>query len=320
MFLLLHGPDRLRIREKEADLRTKFIEKHDPAGMNTDVVSITDGSEKEMQILGEVLASAPFMATMRMIIVRNALSTIKKANLEDWKRLFTHTPSSTVVLLSDLVNDKDFSSNPLIKELQTRPDVTEYSVPPFNGHDVKNWCLARAATTQLHLTPNILQALIDRCNSDTEAIDNALQKLSAYAYQGTLDTESFDALVPDMRSEVVPFAFLDALSSRNTPETLRILNLLRKGDVEAHALFGLMLRQLRLLCQASEIKQKADLAKTLGIPPFIAQKLLSSIRLFSTHKIKSLYQDFLHADGLLKRGTDGNLVVDYLVAGFLAKK
>jgi DNA polymerase III delta subunit len=96
MFLLLHGPDRLRIREKEADLRTKFIEKHDPAGMNTDVVSITDGSEKEMQILGEVLASAPFMATMRMIIVRNALSTIKKANLEDWKRLFTHTQNNSL--------------------------------------------------------------------------------------------------------------------------------------------------------------------------------------------------------------------------------
>ena len=67
MFLLLHGPDRLRIREKEADLRAKFIEKHDPAGMNTDAVSITDGSEKEIQILGEVLASAPFMASWKKL-------------------------------------------------------------------------------------------------------------------------------------------------------------------------------------------------------------------------------------------------------------
>ncbi len=121
------------------------------------------------------------------------------------------------------------------------------------------------------------------------------------------------------------FAFLDALSSGKPTTALKKLSDERLAGTDDFQLFGMLLRQIRLLLQVrSMIDQMPavtkQVAQALGMHPFVAQKMLTEVRSWSSMRLERIHGLAGKLDKAMKTGLAPELSVDRLVAAFLGER
>ena len=113
------------------------------------------------------------------------------------------------------------------------------------------------------------------------------------------------------------FDFVDALSQGNAKVAQRLLHRLLENE-EAFSLWGMVVRQFRLLIQAREILDgrgnKDDVARALGVHPFVAEKTTGQASRFSMDALEGIYRRLLRIDEQVKRSQIAlDLALDTLV-------
>jgi DNA polymerase-3 subunit delta len=113
------------------------------------------------------------------------------------------------------------------------------------------------------------------------------------------------------------FDFVDALSNGNGKSAQHLLHRLLETE-DPFALWGMVVRQFRLLIQAREILDgrgdKDDVARALGVHPFVAEKTTGQASRFSIESLESIYRKLLRIDEGVKTGQSTlELAMDTLV-------
>lgn len=259
-----------------------------------------------------------------MVIIRNLVSSLKKAESKPWLEGFSKVPSSTVLIFADSVTPAALEKSEIFKVLHDQPDVHTYSLPQLEGGELTSWSAARAKFHGVNISSSVLASLLARTGNDSWRIDAEPQKLGAYAAHEPVTPAMVTALVRVESDEDI-FAFMDALASGQAVKTLQKLSEERAAGADAFQLFGMLARQIRLLLQARAIldlnpkAQKQDLADGLSIHPFVAQKLLTEVRSWSAEKLESLHGLAFKLDKSMKTGLDPDISVDRLVTSFLLR-
>ncbi|MDQ5951955.1 MAG: polymerase subunit delta [Patescibacteria group bacterium] len=322
MIIFIYGDDTLRVKERASEMRQKFADKFDPAGMNVDEFVVKDGLDAERGAVIGAAQASPFLAEKRMVIIRNLVSSLKKAESKPWLEGFSKVPSSTILIFADSVTPAALEKSEIFKVLHDQPDVHTYSLPQLEGGELTSWSAARAKFHGVNISSSVLASLLARTGNDSWRIDAELQKLGAYAAHEPVTPAMVTALVRVESDEDI-FAFMDALASGQAVKTLQKLSEERAAGADAFQLFGMLARQIRLLLQARAIldlnpkAQKQDLADGLSIHPFVAQKLLTEVRSWSAEKLESLHGLAFKLDKSMKTGLDPDISVDRLVTSFL---
>lgn len=322
MIIFIYGDDALRVKERALDMRQKFAEKFDPAGMNVDEFVVRDGLDAERGTVIGAAQASPFLSEKRMVIIRGLVSSLKKAESKAWLDGFSRVPSSTILIFADAVAPATLEKAEIFKTLIELPDVHTYPLPQLEGGELTTWALGRAQHHGVSIAPATLSMLLARTGNDSWKIDAELQKLAAYANGEPVDQKMIVDLVR-VESEEDIFAFMDALSSGNSSRALGKLAEEREAGSDDFQMFGMLLRQIRLLLQARDVidhnprAQKQDLADTLSIHPFVAQKLLNEVRGWPVAKLESLHGLAFKLDKSMKTGLAPDISVDRLVASFL---
>ncbi|MEK7183380.1 MAG: DNA polymerase III subunit delta [Patescibacteria group bacterium] len=322
MIIFIYGDDALRVKERALDMRQKFTEKFDAAGMNVDEFVIRDGFEAERGAVIGAAQASPFLSEKRMVIVRGLVSSLKKAESKPWVEGFSRTPSSTILIFADAVAPATLEKSEIFKALKDIPDVYTYPLPQLEGGELTTWAMSRAKFHGAILMPAMLSALLSRTGADSWRIDAELQKLAAYANGIPIDQKMITELVRVESQEDI-FAFMDALSSGQSARALGKLAEEREAGADEFQLFGMLLRQIRLLIQARDVvdrnpkAMKQDIADALSIHPFVAQKLLTEVRAWSQTKLESLHGLAFKLDKSMKTGLAPDISVDRLVSSFL---
>ncbi len=119
--------------------------------------------------------------------------------------------------------------------------------------------------------------LIFAVGNDMHALHGELQKLAAYAGEADEITQQSIDAVCIKTSEHKVFDLSDALVSRQAERAVALMrDMLREGE-QRLMLLALLQRQYRQLLYAKillEARKSPDvIAKTLGVPPFVARKL-----------------------------------------------
>jgi DNA polymerase III subunit delta len=122
--------------------------------------------------------------------------------------------------------------------------------------------------------------------------------------------------VRDHQSDI--FAMVDAIGERNGQKALELLHILLE-EMDFIPLFGMVIRQFRLLIQAREILDlggtERDLIETLGLHPFVAEKIWTQARQFDLPSLEMIYYHLLEIDLGEKTGRmPGELALDVLIA------
>lgn len=316
MLIFVYGDDALRVKERVDDMRTKFLEKFDPTGMNVSDVYVRTDADASPGVVFQAVQSTPFLAEKRMVVIRNLLTTVKKADAATWVDGFTRTPDSTIVVFSELASREKVEKTSLFGLLKGIPDVHHYAIPAMQGRELFAWLAGRAKSLGAYVAPGALDRLIERCGEETWLLDSELRKLAAYAGGSSIDNVMIELLTAGRRDEDV-FGLLDVIARGNAAKALERLAQERAAGAEEFPLFGMVIRQIRLLLGMQlylERTGKSDgAASALGIHPFVAQKIAQESRRHSSERLRILHRRAMELDKAMKRGLSPSLAVDRLV-------
>ncbi|MFA5945748.1 MAG: DNA polymerase III subunit delta [Patescibacteria group bacterium] len=322
MLLFVYGDDHLRVKERADDLKQKFLEKYDPTGMNVDEFVVGTKADLEPGPIMQAVQASPFLSEKRLVVIHNLVEAITKAESKPWIEGFTRTPESSVVIFLDDLAPEAFDKKELGKTLSTLPNVHTYPLPRLAGAELVAWARERVVKLGLVMAPSILDEILRRTKDDAWRTDAELHKLSAYAGKESVTMEMVDLLVrTDYEADI--FGFMDALASPVPRKALEKLFAERKAGAEDFQLFGMLLRQVRLLLQARAVldekptAQKQDIATSLSVHPFVAQKLLGEVRAWTMADLTKTHELAQKLDLGMKSGIKSDISVDRLVSEWL---
>lgn len=314
---ILHGGDFLR-QKKQLD---RFRAQMGPEETATLNIHEFDG---ETSSVSEILAAAtavPFLAERRLVIVRGLLNHLVREgrNKKASEQLLTALPNLPSFTRLVFVEDDDLKpTHPILRF--ARESQTAHIQHNSSPKNLSNWLRRRARSEYgTELEPRAAHALATVVGDDIRRAENELFKLANYTHQERRITEADIALLTPYVAPVNLFHMVDALASGNSQTAMRRLqDLLTAKERDPIMLFGMIIRQFRLLLLAKEHMESSkttDMAKDLRVHPFVAQKLREQARRFSSQQLETIYRHLHERDIAVKTGELGaTLVLQMLVS------
>lgn len=321
---LVHGEDTLAMRSFVATLRERM---GDPgmAELNTQQL---DGSVVTDEQLRAAVNTLPFLAERRLVIVEHPLARLNSAPARQrFLELLQGLPLSTALVL--LLPDENeprrgWKNYPedhwLMKwaaEQGGRVFVRSFRLP--TASQMPAWVQQQAKKMGVSISHAAAEELSALLGGDTERASRELEKLAAYVNRARpIEVEDVQELVAQT-GEVDVFGMVDALGEGDTRRALRLLQgLLQVQD--PFQIFGMMVRQFRLLLQVREQLDEGRLGEPLSgmknAPKGVIHQLARQAQRFSMAELTRIYHDLLDVDEQMKNGeVDPVTALDRFVAG-----
>lgn len=319
-FYVFHGPDEFSCR---AQLQTMRAQMGDPSLAELNI-SVLDGKQASVADVLSAARAIPFLGDKRLVIVEGMLTWLTrkgagasgKAELDRLAEGLTHLPdwARIVFVESETLSDK----NPILHLARTEPGGYHKEFdPPRNP---TRWITIQARDTYgAEIETRAAMALAAVVGEDLRAADSELAKLAAYANGARPITEADVALLTTYVSEASVFEMVDAIGRRDGATAARLLHRLLEHD-DPLQLFGMMIRQFRLLILAREFLNEGgspkEIGKAIGVHPFVGEKLAEQTKSFSLEQLETIYRHLLETDIGIKTGkVESELALDLLIAG-----
>jgi DNA polymerase-3 subunit delta len=228
-----------------------------------------------------------------------------------------HMPESTVLAL--LVDEVLDAKNPLLKAAEQHGKIIQCMLP--KGAAIESWIKKRAQATGVSISPDAAALLANFIGNQLRLLASELDKLATYVGKDATitvqDVRKLSAHVQEARI----FDLTDALAQRNRTQALDILHDLLADGEPPLRLISTITTQVRSLLLVKELSQKgmrsSEIATTIGIAPFVADKALRQVGKFTPAQLEGAYRQLLSTDAALKRSRlTPEMALDLLVIGF----
>ncbi len=289
-----------------------------------------EGATLDMEQLAAALMAAPWGALQRLVIVTNPTARFDAPGARGrFLELLERTPSTTTVVLIE----KRTLTPPKERQAQKMHWLEEWAAQRRDLVRHKHHALPKgnaliiriqeiAAENQGHITPRAAQTLAWLVDGDLHAAEQEIHKLLAYVgYSRPIQEEDVHALTADANPGDI-FALVDALALRNHRLALKLLRRLLDSQ-DYFAVFGMIVRQFRLLILAREALERGlpprDIPSHIGVPPFVAEKLLPQARRWPMNDLENAMRRLLDTDLAVKCGQLSEAVaLELFIASFAA--
>jgi len=314
---LLYGDDEFAIRSfLDEQLKARMGESSDAA---MDITSL-DGRTKSLEAIQAETHTVPFLSKRRMVILHNPLALAKeKTKQGKFLELLASVPPSTALVL---IEDSSLKDNHwLLRWTKENPHQAWsqlFTLP--KGGAMTHWILDQAQKMGGEFSNPAAQLLASYIDEDPRLAKSEINKLLTYVDDSrTVTEEDVRLLVADVRQGDV-FEMVDAIGYGDGEKALGMLRrLLEEGD--GLPLFGMIVRQFRLLIQVRELLDENpglspdDIASEIGVHPYPIKKILPQAKLFKLPQLKEIYHQLSEVDQAIKTGRlDDKLALDLLIA------
>lgn len=275
-------------------------------GFNVDQLAGKGGSADQIFNVAQTL---PMMAKRRLVVVRGleALPAAELTKLSD----YLDEPNPTTVLMGVCSKvDKRLKFFQKAKKLKM---LHELSVPKRLGP----WIRAEAERLEVKIAGAAADRLADVVGADLARLGLSLQQLALYAGEREVVVDDVDDLIADTRERSV-FELTGAISSRDQAGALAAVHGLFEQRQSSIGVVMMLARHMRQvgLCQAglSERLSGSDLARRVGVPPFVLDKLRSQAQNYSVRAVAESMSLLAQADRALKGYGQSTKVLGRVVA------
>lgn len=322
---LLYGDDEFALQEQLKAL-IESLGSADNILMNVSEFQANNLSFAELQSACDAI---PFLSTCRMVLLKDLMDTSRNTNkvasskgiMEALISYLPKIPATTALVI--IVNRKLPSNSRILKAVLAIKDATvQESILPTKS-DLLQWIKDRAIKVGGAFTDSGAYALADAGVDGPRALSSEIDKLIAYVnWERPVDADDVIRLVPAAGQADI-FLLVDSLAERDAHTAIRELSrLLGNGNREAIGIFGMIVRQYRLLLQTKEITQAggnaADVKSLLGLHSFVADKVTKQSQRYRLTTLEHIYRRLLTMDVAMKTGSDNEIVLDIMVAGLTA--
>lgn len=319
---VFHGDDDLAISESIADFKSSL---GDPSTVELNLTSL-DGRSLSIEEFETAGKSLPFLAERRLTIINHPLAYMQnESNRKRVLKFLEDLPEENAVVLAEyrpLLSARDRRNGRTHwlekwgKSMGEKFYIKEFTLS--RGPQLTNWILQRARKAGGEFEPQAASLLGELVGEDLRLADQEITKLLTYVNDersvSEVDVRQLTAVMP----EGAIFDFVDALGNRDRKKAVSEYHRLL-GDQEPQRIFGMIVRQFRLLILSSEILNQdggeIDITHRLKIHPYVSKKIASQARQFSQSQLKRIYHRLLEIDSDLKIGKMSmDLSVDLLIA------
>jgi len=318
-----YGNDEFAIRKQAEKFGAMFS---DPttAGMNSSRLDARSVSENE---LGNAVGAMPFLAPQRLVILENISK--KYTGLDGHKKfvafLETVPPSTKLVLVdAEEIKERDVPNHWLVKwTLKNAEKAKSQGFMLPRQREMPGWIIAEVKRQGGQIEPAAAARLAEMTGEEPRQAAQEITKLLTYVnFAHAIGIEDVEA-VSIVTAGVDIFDLVDALGTQNGKLAQKLFHRLME-DKDAFEIFGMVVRQFRLLTIARDVIDEGgslqDATQALGMHPFVAEKAYKQARAFSMETLESIYHRLLTMDEAAKTGVMPlDLALDTLIVELTAR-
>lgn len=312
----LFGNDEFAIARKLKDFESDFT---DPtsADMNTARLDARSMSEND---LNTAVNAMPFLAKRRLVLLANPSAKYNNASSrKKFLEFIEKTSETTRLVMYESVEPRDADKHWLNKWATKNTGLIQtkaFMLPRLR--DMTSWIVNETKNQGGQIEPRAAEMLKEMVGVDTRQAGMEIAKLLAYVNWARPISGSDVEAVCIVTSQQSVFDFVDALSNGNGKSAQHLLHRLLETE-DPFSLWGMVIRQFRLLLQAREILDgrgnKEDVARALSVHPYVAEKTTGQAGRFSVEFLEHVYRKLLAIDERVKTGqVTLDLALDMLVA------
>ncbi|MCG2777989.1 MAG: DNA polymerase III subunit delta [Desulfobacterales bacterium] len=307
-FYLFYGSNEFRLERVLSRIRETFI----PETSRDFNLRIFYGDKTEPADIIDTARSLPFMSHSRLIIVRRTES-LSPAALESYIPYLDRPVESTCLIFVSSKTDFKRKFYRKVRELGQAVNFKNLS-----DRQVIPWIKKTAKELDLNIEDQAcayLQQLVGNRLMDLHA---ELEKLSLRYGKKVVGLEEVRAVAIFSRIYTV-FELMDEVSFKRRGESISVLNrLLEEEGIDGSLkVLGMLNRQIRLLWQAKTVSDKggraADVSRKTKLPSFLVSRIVQQSKHWKTDDFERAFHLMYKADGLLKSGAHGRMVLENLV-------
>jgi DNA polymerase-3 subunit delta len=301
---LFVGEEDLLIEQGVADLIAQALPEESRA-LNLDVLDA--GSTPIDEVIAR-LDTFPFFGDRRVVIVKDLQTAGADGQRALEEYLNRGLPPAVAIFTAQGLDRR----GRLFKVFQKQGAI--HACDPLGWREAPRWVERFTAKTGKRITAQAAQALVALAGTGLRTLALEVEKLAAYVGdRGEITADDVDAVASRL-SEASVFSLTDAIGERNLRRAMKTLGDLLQSEHPLPVL-GMIARQFRQLvrAKAAGARNEADLARTMGVHPYTARKLLSQARGYRLADFPGIFALLEEADRDIKSTGQPALALETLI-------
>jgi DNA polymerase-3 subunit delta len=299
----LFGNDEFAITRRLKEFVADFP---DPtsADMNTARLDARTMTEND---LNTAVNAMPFLAPRRLVLLADPSAKYSKPNeRKKFEEFMEKVPDTARLILYEGIEPKEVEKHWLVKWAAKNTKLVKmqaFMLP--RPWEMTGWIVNETRSQGGTIEPAAAAKLAEMVGVNTRQAGQEIAKLLAYVnWERQVRVQDVEA-VSIVTAEESIFDFVDSLSSGDGKSAQHLLHRLLEND-DAFSLWGMVIRQFRLLLLAREVLDsrggKEEVAQALGVHPFVAEKTAGQARRFTLPVLEQIYHRLLEIDEGAKTG------------------
>jgi DNA polymerase-3 subunit delta len=299
----LYGNDEFAIARRLKEFEADFT---DPtsADMNTARLDARTMTEND---LNTAVNAMPFLASKRLVMLSNPSGKYTNPNQrKKFKEFIEKVPETARLVIYEDIEPRDLNKHWLVKWSGKKSKLVKtqaFMLP--RPWEMTGWIVNETKSQGGEIEPPAAAKLAEMVGVNTRQAGQEIAKLLAYVnWERQVQVQDVEAVSIVTAQESV-FDFVDALSTGDSKSAQRLLHRLLENE-DVFSLWGMVIRQFRLLLLAREVLDsrgdKDDVARELGVHPFVAKKTTGQAHAFTLPVLERIYHKLLEIDEGVKTG------------------
>lgn len=193
-----------------------------------------------------------------------------------------------------------------------------YNFNSLSHTELANWVKKEVVKRGGKISAEAAATLVGLVGADGWQISQEIDKLLSFKQAGKLTEALLEISAVDVKKLVQGnfsdniFALTDALSVKNKPLAIKLLDEQIEAGLEGPYLLNMFVRQFRILLQ---LRQSLDsdlsprqIATQMKLHPFVLQKGLEQARNFNLQTLKNIFSQLAQIDYLAKSGQQNYII------------
>ena len=273
---------------------------------------LIDAGEEQISSILEKIHTLPIRSLWRLVVIRQADNAWKRDAAALLSYFENPNPSTCVVFTGEKVDLRV----KFFQVLEKKGAVVAFYPP--SPKEILDWVRVLAQRSGHPLSEETAAYLLDLVGPSLQGLNGEIQKIAASLQKGQkIEFADVEKLTEDTRMEG-PFELPKAIGRLNLKEALRLFQKNWQQGDPPPLLLSLILRHLRSLHRAQEMRKKGlsdrEIEANLHILPRQAADFWKQVRNVPPHFWEDTWKASLYADRALKssRGDKGLLFEEYL--------
>jgi DNA polymerase-3 subunit delta len=310
-YYLFYGPEEFWVQLTLNRIKKEFIP---DTVKDFNLETIYAGDVPAQEILNRARL-VPFMSPQRLIIVRD-VENFPKGELDLFLPYLDNPVDSTCLIW---ITEKKELKGPFFKRLQECGRAVNFK--KLSEQHLYGWIRKRAGELGLRIDQEAIGFLFQMVGSSLRDIYSELWKISVRFPDSRIGVAQIRELATFSRLFTV-FDLVDYVSQKDIPHAFEALQRLfetqGRDSSAVLGLLGMLARQIRLIEKTkSGLKigkgKKGVIERLKPLPNFVINKCIAQEKHWQEQEIEEALNYLYEADGLIRTGSKGDLVLESLV-------